>query len=175
MIVVMQESQGDAETHGDALITVAWIGTAVFVTSAVASVLTDAMRAVGVVVALVLFALGTLAFLVAYARAVNRSRTEELSVNGIYFLVGGCAPMRVRWHLMGALGVQVVAAFATASVRPFTAVAFGILVPMYGLGIAGLWAATHGTFPRRRNLKPKASKATKATKSTKSTKKPRSR
>src|SRR5207248_757919 len=27
---------------------------------------------------------------------------------------------------------------------------FGILVPLWGLGLAGLWAARHGTFPRRK-------------------------
>jgi hypothetical protein len=149
---------------GSAIIQAAWAGTALFVLTAVASVLTDRMRLVGVVVALALFAIGTITFLVAYARAVNRSRLEEISVVELFFLSNGCAPKRVRRHLMGALAVQVVTAFATASARPFTAVAFGILVPMYGLGMAGLWAATHGTFQKRRQLRPKKVKQPKTTK-----------
>ena len=36
---------------------------------------------------------------------------------------------------------------AAASIRPFTAVAFGILAPMLGLGLMGLWGARHGRFP----------------------------
>jgi len=37
----------------------------------------------------------------------------------------------------------------TASVRPFTGLAFGILVPTYGLGLVGLWAVRLGEFPPR--------------------------
>jgi hypothetical protein len=43
--------------------------------------------------------------------------------------------------------VQVVVAVAVASVRPFTALAFSVLVPMLGLGLMALWAARHGRFP----------------------------
>ncbi len=139
---------------GRPLIAASWIGTAVFTVSAVLSVLTSAMRAVGVVVALALFAVGCVVFLKAFFEAVERSRTEEIAVSNLYFL-SGSAPKAVRWHLLGSTAVQVVVSFATASVRPFTAVAFGILVPMYGLGMAGLWAARHGEFPDRRNLRPK--------------------
>ena len=34
-------------------------------------------------------------------------------------------------------------------IRPFTPLAFGILVPMLGLGLIALWGARHGTFPAR--------------------------
>lgn len=148
----------DLPEQGRGIIVAGWLGTAIFVVTAVLSAATSSMRIVGVVTALVLFAAGIYAFVLSYARAVNRSRVEEISVAGLYFLAGGCAPKVVRVHLWGALTVQVVAGFATASVRPFTAVAFGILVPMYGLGMAGLWAATHGTFPKRRKLRPKKMK-----------------
>ncbi len=91
-----------------------------------------------------------------YGRAVARSRTDEISVAGLYFLAGGSAPSPVRRRLMGALLVQVVVAFATAAIRPFTSLAFGVLVPVYGLGLAGLWASRHGEFPpRRQKQKPK--------------------
>lgn len=136
------------------MIAASWTGTAVFTTTAVLSTITAAFRATGVVVALALFAVGCVVFLKAFFEAVERSRTEEIAVSNLYFL-SGSAPRGVRWHLLGSTAVQVVVAFATASARPFTAVAFGILVPMYGLGMAGLWAARHGEFPDRRKLRPK--------------------
>ncbi len=148
----------DLPEQGRGFIVAGWLGTAIFVVTAVLSAATSSMRIVGVVTALALFAAGIYAFALSFARGVNRSRVEEISVVGLYFLVGGCVPEVARRHLMAALTVQVVAAFATASARPFTAVAFGILVPMYGLGMAGLWAATHGTFPKRRKLRPKKMK-----------------
>ena len=55
----------------------------------------------------------------------------------------------------GALGVQVVVAIATAISRTTTdgrtgsTLAFGVLAPMMGLGLNGLWGATHGTFAPR--------------------------
>lgn len=136
---------------GRELIVAAWVGTGVFVVTAVLATLFESMRPVGVVSALVWFALGCVAFLWAFALAVDRSRTELLGVGGIYFLAG-CAPNDVRWHLMGATAVQAVVALTTASLRPFTSVAFGILVPMYGLGVAGIWAARHGVFPDRNGV-----------------------
>ena len=40
-------------------------------------------------------------------------------------------------------------AVATAAARPFTPLAFGVLAPMFGLGVMGLWGAKFGTFPPR--------------------------
>lgn len=134
---------------GRQVIAASWAGTAVFAVAQLLSVLSASLRPVGVVVSLALFAAGCLAFLAAYARAVERSRTDEIGVGGLYFL-SGSAPGPVRIHLLGALAAQTVVAFVAASIRPFTAVAFGILVPMFGMGLAGLWAARHGSFPERR-------------------------
>jgi len=139
---------------GRRIAVLSWVGTAMFAIAALAAVLSVALRIVVVVVALALFAAGIVAFLAAYARAVDRSRTEEIGVGGLYFLAGS-APGDVRWHLLGSTVVQMVLAIGAASARPFTAVAFGILVPMYGLGMAGLWASRYGTFPDRQDLRPK--------------------
>jgi len=147
----------DLPEEGRGLVVAAWVGTAVFTVTALLSTFVTSLRIVGVIVDLVLFALGCVAFLLGFAGAVERSRTEEIGIGGLYFLAGS-APSAVRWHLMGATAVQTVVAFTTASLRPFTAVAFGILVPMYGLGVAGLWAARHGEFPARRDLRPKKQK-----------------
>jgi len=124
-------------------------GTAVFTVVAVAAaVAPDALAVVAVVVDLVLFAAGCVAFSLALLRAASRSRTDELTLPGLFWLTGA-APTEVRRLLLGSFGVEVVVAFATASVRPFTGLAFGILVPVYGLGLAGLWGARAGTFPPR--------------------------
>jgi hypothetical protein len=125
-------------------------GTAVFTVAAVAATLwPDALGVPVAVLDVVLFAAGCLAFAWSFFVVVGRSRHELVSVPGTYFLTGGVAPPGVRRILLGALAVQTVVAFATASIRPFTALAFGILVPTYGLGLCGLWAALHGTFPPR--------------------------
>ena len=56
---------------------------------------------------------------------------------------------------MLSLVLQLAVVFTAAGLRPFTSVAFGILVPMFGLAVAGLWAAKYGTFPKRTDLRYK--------------------
>lgn len=125
-------------------------GTAVVVATSVAAALSpDALGLVHAVVSVTLFAVGTGAMLWAYGLGVGRSRTEQVDTAGLFLLVGEVAPPDVRRGLRLALGVQVAAVVAAASVRPFTDAAFGILAPMYGLGIMALWAGRHGRFPPR--------------------------
>jgi hypothetical protein len=137
-------------TPGLGLIRASWWTTGVFVVAATAAaVAPDAVARPVAVLDVVLFVVGTVLFLVAFARAVGRSREEQIDIMGVYFLGGGVAPRDVRRHLLGSFAVQVLVAVVTASIRPYTSVAFGILVPMLGLGLAGLWGATYGTFPPR--------------------------
>lgn len=126
----------------------AWWGTGVFTVAAVAAVLARPLRPVAVVADVMLFAVGCVAFAAAYLRGLARSRSERIAVTALYFL-SGSAPGEVRRSLLGALGVEVVVALATSIARPYTSLATGTLVPMYGLGLCGLWAARHGTFPPR--------------------------
>jgi uncharacterized membrane protein len=58
--------------------------------------------------------------------------------------------------MLSMLAVQITVALATALARsesedgsPGTSLAVGILVPMFGLGLNGLWCAFHGVFPPR--------------------------
>jgi hypothetical protein len=121
--------------------------TAVFaVVSVVAAAAPKPLEYVSVPLDLVLFAVGCAAFLWAYAVAVGRSRYEALSMAGVFFLSDQVAPVRVTRTLRLALAVQVVVAVAVAAVRPFTALAFGVLVPMLGLGLMALWGARCGRF-----------------------------
>jgi hypothetical protein len=144
---------------GRRLIQASWIGTALYtVLAAGAAAVPDVLAAPSAVVDLVLFAVGFLAFCWSLLRAADRSREEELSVAGLWFLAGGSAPRSVQRDLLVPLGIQIVVAVATAAARPFTPLAFGILVPLYGLGLAGVWGAAFGTFAPRRQPEQRRSR-----------------
>lgn len=134
---------------GEAIVRASWLGTAAFGVTAAIGALLPAADLPALLVSLALFAAGTVAFFVAYGRAVARSRTEQVGVLALFFLEGTVAPRPVRRLLLGSFAVQVLVAAATAAARPNTSLAFGILVPVYGLALAGVWGAYHGTFPPR--------------------------
>ena len=153
-------SDNDVDVRRDRIITVDIVLTAVFVVSSVVSavVFDRPWKSIAVGVSLVCFTVGIVAFLWGYWTAVQRSRTDNIAVAPLYFLVDGVAPKSVARTMNGLLAVQVVVGIATASLRSSTdgragsTLAFGILVPMMGLGLNGLWGALHGTFgprPRR--------------------------
>lgn len=130
-----------------------WSGTGVFAVTAVAAVLVGDLKPVALAAAVILFATGCVIFGVAYLRGLGRSRSERIAVTSLYFL-SGSAPTDVRRSLLGALATQVVVALGTAMARPYTSLAAGTLVPVFGLGLCGLWAALHGTFPPREDTGP---------------------
>lgn len=136
------------DEKGARLVRASWMGTAVFVVAAVIGVANLDFVVITVATSLILFAIGTAAFLLAYAKAISRSRYEAIGMGGLYFLVGS-ASRRTQVLLLSSLAVEIVVALVAASVRIYTPVAFGLLVPMYGLGLAGLWGATYGEFPPR--------------------------
>lgn len=140
--------------NDDPIVKASLAGTAVFVLVAVAAVIApDALAIPTVMVDLVLAAAGVVAFVLTLLQAAERSRREAVTLVGIWWL-SGTTPTPVRRVLLGAFGVEVLVALVTASIRPFTALAFGILVPLYGIGLAGLWAARLGTFPPRDSSSP---------------------
>lgn len=140
----------EGEVAGLRLLQLNAAATLVFTVLAIAAVvLGGAWVAVLVALSAVLFIAGSVACLWAFAIAVQRSRAVEIAPTQLYFLTGGCAPAVVRNRFLVLLAVQVVVGLIAAGIRPFTGVAFGILVPMFGLGAAGLWAARHGEFPDR--------------------------
>lgn len=127
-----------------------------FVTTLAAAVEFDRpWKAVAVTVDIACFAVGVVAFLWGWWNAVQRSRDEEIGVASLYFLMDGIAPRSVSVRMNSLLAVQTVWAVATASWRgstdgkPGSTLAFGVLVPMLGLGLNGLWGAVHGTFRPR--------------------------
>jgi hypothetical protein len=144
---------GDRQTRVDAL------GTGAFVVAvAVAIPFRDERPAQILIgaVSMVLFATGAGGSLWAYVSALERSRTSEIGVANLYLLTGSTAPRAVKRTMLGLLVVQVVLAFAGAIIgatgltgSEVNALAFGILVPMFGIGMNGLWAVRHGSFGPR--------------------------
>lgn len=138
-----------APEAGSGIVTLDVVVTAVFGAASVLATLVQGLRGVAVVVDLVLFLAGTVLMLVALMRAAGRSRTEEIAVSTLFFLAGS-APRRPKIRLLGCTAVQVVVGAATAGARPYTSLAFGVLAPLWGLGMTGVWAARHGSFPPTR-------------------------
>ena len=135
---------------GDGVRRASWGGTAAFVVTAVAAAIAPStFEPVALAVAIALFAGGCAVFGWSFVLVAGRSRTDEMELAQIWFLMGPPTPPEVRRSLLRALAVQVVVALATAGARPYTSLAAGALVPMWGLGLCGLWAARHATFPAR--------------------------
>lgn len=105
---------------------------------------------------MVLFAVGVATTLWAYTRALDRSRVEEVGVANLYLLTGDTAPKSIKRVMSLALAVQTVAAIAGAWIGvvgldkgDLNALAFGVLVPMFGIGMNGVWASRHGSYGPR--------------------------
>jgi hypothetical protein len=141
--------------QGRRIIQVSWAGTILFgVIALVAAITLGPIRYVAVGVSLGLFAVGCAIFFAAYWTAVQRSRSDEIGIGGLYFLAGSTAPPRVSLLLNGSLLTEVVIALGTSIARPYTTLAFGFLVPVFGLGCTGLWGARYGQFGPRKDPKP---------------------
>jgi hypothetical protein len=138
-----------ALSPGQGILRATVIGSALFVVLGVlGAVFPDTFIAPYLAVSLLEFAFGTVVFALAFLRAVDRSRTEAIGIGGLFF-ASGSAPKRVQLILMLSLTAQVVSSVAVASVHLYTALAFGVLAPMWSLGFTGLWVAAYGTFPER--------------------------
>ena len=145
-------------SSSEAIQRLAWVGTLLFAITAFGAVISDAVPVVAtaVTVSLGLFAVGLVAFGFGFLRAAVRSRTEIIDLPGM-FALSGSAPKHVQRSLMGAIGAQTTIAFVTAFLQPLRELAFGMFVPVFGLGLVTLWAAKHGEFaPREDEKRPNA-------------------
>ena len=134
-------------------------GTVLFVVAAVVGLISPDTRAVQIALAavsMVLFAVGAAVALVAYVRALERSRIDEIGVANLFLLTGRTAPPPVKRTMLAMLAVQVIVGLGAAIVGAVglrddevNTLAFGILVPMFGIGLNGLWAVLHGRFGPR--------------------------
>jgi len=134
-----------------------WLTTGfVAVTGAAAWGFTPWQRSLVTVVDLALFGLGIAAFAWAFGLAVVRSRTQDISVGGLFLLSGGIVSRRDAMVMHGCLAVQSLTGVAGAMVRastdgrPGSVLAFGVLVPMLGVGLNGVVAMSRGSFGSRR-------------------------
>ncbi len=132
------------------------IGTFAFAVTAItaAVVFSTASQWVGAITAMALFAIGVFAFLWSFWNVVQRSREEQIAVTQVYLLLGAPTPKRVRRaHARTARGAgrrgvrHRLRALKDLDGSPGTSLAVGVLVPMFGIGLNGLWAAYHGVFP----------------------------
>jgi hypothetical protein len=151
----------DARRAGDVIVLTDVVGTLAFSVTAItaAVVFSTPAQWVGAITAMALFAVGVFTFLWSFWNAVQRSREEQIGVMQMYLLLGEPTPARVRRIMLAMLAIQSTVALATAFARsesedgsPGTSLAVGILVPMFGLGLNGLWCAFHGVFPPRPDL-----------------------
>lgn len=151
-----------SELPGALIVRVDLWATVVFTLVSVGAAVWSGLLVPAVAVDLGLFLAGCLAFAFAYLRAIGRSREETISLAGLFFLVGGVAPAAIARWLWGLVAVQAVVAVATAAARPFSSLAFGVLAPMFGLALLGLWGALHGRFPAREEARQAGGKRDRA-------------
>jgi hypothetical protein len=114
------------------------------------------VQVVYIAISMVLFAVGAVTCLLAYVRALDRSRTDEIGVANLFLLTGPTAPRPLKRTMSLMLALQVAAGLAGAifgavglEETQVNALAFGVLVPMFGLGLNGLWSVRHGQFGPR--------------------------
>lgn len=132
---------------GRGLVRASWLGTGVLAATVAAGLVAlDDVGPLVVGVSIALFCAGSVAFFVAYARAVGRSRHELIGIGGLYFMADS-APRAVRRSMMASFALQVLLVLVAVVARPFSSLVFTSLAPLYGLGLAGWWVSRHGTFP----------------------------
>ena len=98
-----------------------------------------------------LFLGGIGAFAVGFLRLAGRSRYEVVDLGGVFYLTGSAPRVVRRWFLGLWFAQIVVAAGSAAFIHP----PFGLLAPVWGIGLNPLWVSRHGTFPHR-DVTPRA-------------------
>jgi hypothetical protein len=143
----------DDAPPGDGLVNLLFAGTGALVgTSLAGALLPDTFSIVHAILSGVLFAIGTGAMLWGYALGVSRSRAVVVTMAGLFFLAGGAAPADVARRFRIALAVEVVVVVAAALARPDSNMPFGVLAPMFALGLMAVWGGRYGVFDARADL-----------------------
>lgn len=131
---------------GKAIVVASWSTLAVFAIVAIPDALgLHALNTPATLLSVALFLASLPIWIYAFGLVLVRSaRGDDIGVGSWVFLAPS-APKEQRRYLLGATGLCVVVALATAYANPFSA-----LVPMLQLGCAALWGARHGVYPARR-------------------------
>ena len=153
----------DATTDGALIVRADVVGTAIVVVAGVLGALSSGLaKSVVAPVSAVAGAVGIATFVWSYFHAIGRSREHEISVSQLYGVVGTVAPKSVKRSLQRALLAQIVVAiavmafgFSRTKPEQFNWAAVIIVVPMFGMGMNGVWVSRHGTFgPRILTARP---------------------
>jgi hypothetical protein len=126
----------------------AWAGVSLQAVAALAAVAAHGARGPHVIVCSLLIVGGMATMAVAFLRAVGRSRAELVDVPGLFLLLG-TAPRRTRGWLWASVAASTAVGVGAAAARPYTSLAFGVMVPLWPYGLTVLWNARHGAFPPR--------------------------
>ncbi|MGH9124249.1 MAG: hypothetical protein ACRDZ8_05920 [Acidimicrobiales bacterium] len=141
--------------QGTGIIGSALLGTALFTVISLIAIAVPAARIVAVVVDLVLLVAGSGLYILGWGVAAGRSRDCEIRLWNL-ILLEDIAPNRVRAWLLGAVAVEIVVAGATCWIAD--ALAFGWLVPVWGLAHCEYWGARYGAFLSRQPQDPPPSR-----------------
>lgn len=148
---------------GRVLVRLDVLGTAIVVAAGLLGAASDGLaQAVLAPVSAGAGAVGIVAFVWSYFHAIGRSREHEISVSQLYGVAGTVAPKPVKRQLQWSLWVQIllaiaVMAFGFSRTKPqeFNWAAVIIVVPLFGMGMNGVWVSRFGTFgPRILTARP---------------------
>lgn len=130
------------------------------VLSVVVWIAADRLDLVFAVVCSLVFVAGIALFLLGFWNGVQRSRVDDVTLTGLLALGTSYVEARPRNLLWGAIVAETVVSILFASLRPFTQQAFGLLLPMFGVGLATLWGSRAATFhPRDDPRNPSANRS----------------
>lgn len=121
------------------------------VLTALALVGGETIRAVVAACFVAIFIAGGALFLWGFVLAAGRSRDEDVPVGGVFFLTGGSVDSADRRWFYVAVAIQSIVGLGGAIAQPFTGLAFGTLVPLFGVGAIALFGAKYGTFTADRS------------------------
>lgn len=134
-------------TSADPIVRIDAVGTLALVAVTLAASVLDggAAGAANLAVSTVLFLGGCVAFGIGFVKAAGRSRTEVIDLAGLFYLTGS-APREVRRLMLGLWFAQIaVATVSVVTVSP----PFGVMAPVWGIGLLTLWSGYHGEFQKR--------------------------
>lgn len=123
--------------------------TVVGVVVTVLAVASEDLRVPLVALACVAFVAGAALMAAGVVIGSARSREEFVTLGGLLLMAAPHHPPARRRLLRVLAGVQSVAGVGAAVSRPFTTVAFAVLVPMFGLGVMAWVGARDGDFDPR--------------------------
>ncbi|NNC80845.1 MAG: hypothetical protein HKN94_11930 [Acidimicrobiales bacterium] len=136
-----------ATPEAGVLLRLQWRVTLVFVLATILNVATDgSIDLLYAIVCTVAFVFGFIGFSVGFWNGLQRSREETVTLWGLVAASSTHVPASARNTHWASIIIQLVTAVVAASLRPFTQQAFGLLVPMLGLGLAALWGSRYASF-----------------------------